>query len=258
MNDPIDPKLPDAVPSDFRTGPDPDNPPWQSPPGEASAEDEEGAEAGPRPAEDPTDPGAAGPRPDPADATSEVTELAERMAMAQMHMRKPPKRTGIFIDAESLRPHVGDLLRTYLGGYQVDAWGNFTFTFESARVFVTVSDSPIGPQVGVFSITNVDLDLSDKLAGFLLGLNHQLGFGSFSYDGENRAIWLRHTLLGSTLDAPELQAAVAAVSSTAAHFDDQISEAFGGRAFHAVPEEEQQQAHPPEPTDSPPNASGYL
>ncbi len=166
---------------------------------------------------------------------------------------EPPRRTGVFVDVSSLRAHVGDLLRTFLGGYQVDAFGNMIFTHEGARVFITVGMSPIGPQVGVFSITNVDLDLTPRLAEFLLTTNHGLGFGAFSYDGDNRAVWLRHSLLGTTIDAPELQSTVAAVASTAAHFDEIIQAEFGGRAFRDEPSDVQDATTPP-----PPNASGYL
>lgn len=173
--------------------------------------------------------------------------------------QRPPKRTGVFVDPDDLRAHVGDLLRAFLGTYQVDSFGNFTFTHEEARVFVTVGMTPIGPQVGVFSITNVDLELTPPLGAFLLTTNHQLGFGSFSYDPDSSTVWLRHTLLGTTLDGPELQSAVAAVASAAAHFDDLIRDRFGGRAFHDASEDEQNSARPPDPGAQPyPNASGYL
>lgn len=172
---------------------------------------------------------------------------------------RPPKRVGVFVDADDLREHVGALLRAMLGGYQVDAWGNYTFTHEDARVFVTVGMSPIGPQVGVFSVTNVEVDLSPQLAGFLLTTNHQLNFGAFSFDPESGAVWLRHSLLGTTLDGPELQSAVAAIASTAAHFDDVIRDRFGGRRFTDAPKDVQDATHPPEPSqDAHPNASGYL
>jgi hypothetical protein len=171
----------------------------------------------------------------------------------------PPKRTGVFLDPDDLREHVGGLLRVMLGGYQVDAFGNYTFTHDGARVFVTVGASPIGPQVGVFSVTNLDIDLTPPLAAFLLGTNHKLGFGAFSYDPDNRAVWLRHTLLGTMLDGPELHAAVAAVASTAAHLDDHIARNFGGRTFDESSEEVQQATKPPEtPQEAYPNASGYL
>ncbi|MFA9444018.1 hypothetical protein [Egicoccus sp. AB-alg6-2] len=174
---------------------------------------------------------------------------------------RPPRRTGVFVDPDELRDHVGQLLRSILGGYEVDAFGNFTFLHEGARIFVTVGPSPIGPQVGVFSVTNLDIDLSPPLANFLLTTNHTLGFGSFSYDGDNRSVWLRHTLLGTTLDGPELQSAVASVATTAAHVDDPIKERFGGRTFAEAPDEVQRRAQPPEPNQGPtppPNASGYL
>jgi hypothetical protein len=172
---------------------------------------------------------------------------------------RPPRRTGVFVDHEELREHVGGLLRAILGGYEVDAFGNFTFVHEHARVVVTVGPSPIGPQVGVFCVTNLDLDLTPQLARFLLTTNHTLGFGSFSYDPGNRAVWLRHSLLGTTLDLPELQAAVAAVATTAAELDHTIQERFGGRTFAEAPSDVQQRMEPPEPAQGGrPNASGYL
>jgi hypothetical protein len=173
---------------------------------------------------------------------------------------RPPRRTGVFLDPEDLRAHVGALLRAILGGYEVDAFGNYTFTHERARVFVTVSGSPIGPQVGVFSVTNLELDLTPDLAGFLLTTNHTLGFGAFSYDTGNRAVWLRHTLLGTTLDGPELQTAVAAVATTAARLDQPIRDRFGGRTFADAPDDVQRGVEPPrvDPEPPAPNASGYL
>lgn len=237
------------------SGPDADNPPWAG-----SSKDE--------PPEDPDDEPADDGDEDEEDG-QEVPHAAQRPMSTALdvptgakQLPRPPKRTGIFLDPEDLREHVGGLLRAFLGGYEVDAWGNFTFVHEDARIFVTVGSSPIGPQVGVFSITNLDVELSPKLSSFLLTTNHKLGFGSFSYDPENEAVWLRHTLLGTTLDGPELQSAVVAVASTAAHFDDIIRDSFGGRAFHDAPEDVQRRAKPPETQEqhaaSAPNASGYL
>jgi hypothetical protein len=199
-----------------------------------------------------------GPRPGPGRAVPRPTSAA-LARVGRAAPPPPPRRTGVFVDPEDLRTHVGGLLRSILGGYEVDAFGNFTFVHEGARVFVTVGGSPIGPHVGVFCVTNVDVDLEPELATFLLTTNHTLGFGSFSYDPSNRAVWLRHTLLGTTLDVPELQAAVAAVSTTAAALDDTIKERFGGRRFQDAPSEMQRRMEPPEPTEQPPpNASGYL
>lgn len=178
-----------------------------------------------------------------------------------MRPPSPPRRTGVFVDPEDLRGHVGGLLRAILGGYEVDAFGNYTFVHEDARVFVTVGASPIGPQVGVFSVTNLGVELTPQLGAFLLTTNHRLGFGSFSYDPQHQAVWLRHALLGTTLDGPELQAAVAAVASTAAAYDDEIRDHFGGRTFTDAPSEVQRRMEPPEPSQGPhpgPSAGGYL
>lgn len=171
----------------------------------------------------------------------------------------PPRRTGVFLDPADLREHVGELLRAILGGYEVDAFGNFTFAHEGARVVVTIGRSPIGPQVGVFSVTNLEVDLTPELGQYLLTANHTLAFGAFSYDVANRAVWLRHSLHGSTLDLPELQSAVAAVATTASQVDGAIRERFGGRLFEDAPDDVQRRVEPPDTSqDGPPNATGYL
>lgn len=173
---------------------------------------------------------------------------------------RPPRRTGVFLDPEDLREYVSGLLRASLGGHEVDTFGNITFTHEDARVFVTVSGSPVGPQVGVFSVTNLDVPFTAELGHYLLTTNHTLGFGAFSYDPVHQAVWLRHTLLGSTLDLPELQTAVIAIATTAARLDDQIRDRFGGRTFQEAPSDLQRRVEPPEPGGDrpPPNARGYL
>jgi hypothetical protein len=256
----------------WRQGPDPDDPPW------AGRRDEDGSEqqrgTTPTSAQDAAEADAHGARDGAGDGTAdEVDDEAspdggddegpgQQLAEIPHGLLtpRPPRRTGVFLDPEDLREHVGGLLRAVLGGYEVDAFGNFTFTHEGARIFVTVGGSPIGPQVGVFSVTNLDLQLTPELAAFLLTTNHTLGFGAFSYDPGNQAVWLRHTLLGTTLDLPELQTAVAAIATTAARLVGSIQQRFGGRSFQEAPSEVQRRMEPPEPVHQqrPPNASGYL
>lgn len=247
------------------TGPNADEPPWagrDESPGSDEAEGSSPADSGPEDAEE---------QPSPDAAPSHTAGHAAGGPGAQLeHVQQmprppgPPRRTGVFLDPEDLREHVGGLLRVMLGGYQVDAWGNYTFVHEGARVYVTVGASPIGPQVGVFSVTNLDVDLTPPLAAFMATTNHKLGFGSLSFDADNRAVWLRHTLLGTTLDGPELQSAVAAIASTAAHLDDHIAEQFGGRTFDDAPEDVQQATRPPEtpqqayPEEGSGGVTGYL
>jgi hypothetical protein len=218
----------------------------------------DGSDDAPQDGPPPADPLGQHPDADPGAPGGAPTPQALAKVAAALTPPRPPRRTGVFLDPEELREHVGALLRTILGGYEVDAFGNFTFTHDGARVFVTVTGSPIGPQVGVFSVTNIDLDLSPELARFLLTTNHTLGFGSFSYDAANRAVWLRHTLLGTALDLPELQSAVAAVATTAATLDTSIRERFGGRTFQEAPEDVQHGMEPPPAAGTVANASGYL
>lgn len=243
------------------SGPDSDSPPWaKDEPDAADPGGETDPEASQEAGED---------HPDRAPRGAEGQAAGGPGAALQAHRdvprpQPPPRRTGVFVDPGELREHVGGLLRVMLGGYQVDAFGNFTFVHDGARVYVTVGGSPIGPQVGVFSVTNVDIDLGPQLAAFMATTNHTLGFGALSYDAENRAVWLRHTLLGTTLDGPELQTAVAAVASTAARIDDHIAKTFGGRTFDDAPQEVQNQTRPPETPQTSyregdsANVTGYL
>ena len=186
--------------------------------------------------------------------------LVERAAAQGVQPQPPPRRTGIFVDPEELRTYVGTLLRAMLGGYEVDALGNMTFTAEGARIFVTVGPGPLGPQVGVFSITNIGVELVPDLAAFLLRTNHRMAFGAFSYDPEQGGVWLRHSLLGGTLDGPELRGAILSVASTASQVAELIRDRFGGASFDEESEEVQRSVHPPEPAEDGDtvNASGYL
>lgn len=184
--------------------------------------------------------------------------LVERAAARGIQPGPPPRRTGVFVDVEELRAYVGTLLRAMLGGYEVDALGNMTFTAEGARIFVTVGPGPLGPHVGVFSITNIGVELVPDLAAFLLRTNHRMAFGAFSYDPEQGGIWLRHSLLGGTLDGPELRGAILSVASTASQVADLIRDKFGGVSFEDEPEDVQRGVHPPDPADDSVSASGYL
>jgi hypothetical protein len=250
-------------PPGWRRGPDPDAPPWADRQGEDPSEEDQ-SDAPPAGG---SDDASEGDRDGGAEGAAEEGDGGD--AGPGRHLAeiphglltpRPPRRTGVFLDPEDLREHVGGLLRAVLGGYEVDAFGNFTFTHEGARIFVTVGGSPIGPQVGVFSVTNLDLRLTPELAAFLLTTNHTLGFGAFSYDPGNQAVWLRHTLLGTALDLPELQTAVAAVATTAARLVEPIQQRFGGRTFQEAPSDVQRRMEPPGPVhdERPPNASGYL
>ena len=207
--------------------------------------------------------GAAGGGPEGGDGPADTPPrgmLVERAAARGIQPAPPPRRTGVFVDVDELRAYVGTLLRAMLGGYEVDALGNMTFAAEGARIFVTVGPGPLGPHVGVFSITNIGVELVPDLAAFLLRTNHRMAFGAFSYEPEQGGIWLRHSLLGGTLDGPELRGAILSVASTASQVADLIRDKFGGANFEDEPEDVQRSVHPPDPTEDHDavNASGYL
>lgn len=214
----------DPAPTSGTTDGDGDDPP---------AGDDREAE----PATPPSGAGAEDSSGDAADAPSGDKALAARRSGARGQLAsvqggpRPPRRTGVFLDPQDLRSHVSDLLRSIVGPHTVDPFGNFTFDHESLRIFVTVSGSPIGPVVGVFSVTNADLELDAGLASFLARTNHRLLLGTLSWDDDNDAVWLRHNLLGTHLDPPELQAAVRSVSTAAVAIAGQVHEQFGGRRF---------------------------
>lgn len=194
------------------------------------------------------------------DGTPSRAMLVERAKARGVEPAPPPRRTGIFVDVDELRAYIGQLLRAMLGGYEVDALGNMTFTAQGARIFVTVGPGPLGPHVGVFSVTNIGVELVPELAAFLLRTNHRMAFGAFSYEPEQQGVWLRHSLLGGTLDGPELRGAILSVASTASQVAEVIGEKFGGSSFGDEPEDVQRSVHPPDPSDDTDavNASGYL
>lgn len=214
-------------------------------------------------------PDAAGRRNAAGDGPTGGSEIAPaaRSQTPSVPRPEPPRRTGVFIDPQELRGHVSDLLRTIVGPHRVDPFGNFSFDHDSTRVFVTVNGSPMGPMVGVFSVTNTGLELSSDLSAWMATTNHALALGSLSWDDDNNAVWLRHNLVGSHLDVVELQAAVQAVAGTAAKLDDEIQARFGGKRFTDRSDDQQQPGEGQPPGEGmegageqPPrtNTTGYL
>lgn len=136
-----------------------------------------------------------------------------------------------------------------LGGYLVDAHGNYVLGLQSARTFVVPTWLENGATVvRVFAITNLGVPVTAELTQWLLEKNLEFVFGAFALDVENGAVWFNHNLLGQFAAPEELEATIAAVIETANRFDDEIKNRFGGRLYvegasDAVP---------------PPTAPGYL
>lgn len=141
-----------------------------------------------------------------------------------------------------------------MAGVEVDTDGDFTFPFESTRVFVGVRSLRGGPLVvRVFAITNVGVEPSPGLGLFLATTNFTLAFGRFSLDGHNNAVWFEHNLPGEAFADEELELIIRMVAQTADEFDDRIKEMFGGELFNPPGE-----AGPAEAPKDAPGAAGYL
>lgn len=150
------------------------------------------------------------------------------------YRRSPGRRpTGVETDLATARARVEAVLTAMFptpttlpdgGGYAVDTG--------SVRVFVAPRLGEGGAVlVRVFAITNLDVPLDGELPAYLLSLNFGLAFGRFSLDTEHRAVWCDHVLTSDDLDATTLGRTVAAIASTADHYDDEIKARFGGRTF---------------------------
>lgn len=134
-----------------------------------------------------------------------------------------------------LRARVEGYLQEHFGTYSVDDEGDFHIDYESARVFVCPR-SWRGERTVVllFSVTNVDVDITPELTRFLVSENLNLLFGHFAVNLAERQVWFAHTLLGDFLDPDELVTALSSVAMAANKYDNIIQDRFGGRLYTEV------------------------
>jgi hypothetical protein len=125
-----------------------------------------------------------------------------------------------------LRARLEAYLTEHFGTFAVDADGDFRIDYESARVFVCPRQWRDKTVVQMFSVTNVELPLSDELARWL--------FGHFAFHEKESQVWFGHALLGDFLDAEELVTALSTVARTANKYDDLIKVRFGGKLYTEV------------------------
>jgi len=88
--------------------------------------------------------------------------------------------------------------------------------------------------VRVFTITNVQVNVTPELGLFLARLNFGLLFGRFALDTEHRAIWFDESLLGAQLSEELLRFTVKIVATTADEWDDRLKQMFGGATYQEV------------------------
>lgn len=137
---------------------------------------------------------------------------------------------------EALRAEVERILTEQFGTYTVDADGDPFVDYESVRVFICArSWRKQRSVVSIFSVTNVDVPVTDALTRFLAAENLTAIFGHFSLrvdDATGRGdVWFNHTLLGDFLDADELVTALSSVARLANTHDHRIKARFGGRLY---------------------------
>lgn len=82
--------------------------------------------------------------------------------------------------------------------------------------------------ISAWSYVVTGADIRPDLMRFLLELNFDMQFGSFSLDKEGD-IRFQTSLIGSTCDRKELETAIQAVITAADRYDDQIIETWGGK-----------------------------
>jgi T3SS (YopN, CesT) and YbjN peptide-binding chaperone 1 len=130
------------------------------------------------------------------------------------------------------RDRVARLLAEMVGTLQLESDGTLSFVYESTMVRVTVSSFlEQSSVVNILAVTNADLDPTPELFRYVATHADDWVFGHLgAWENEGKVfIVLRHSLLGDYLDPEELQAAVAAVATTADTLDDEVKAKFGGR-----------------------------
>lgn len=149
------------------------------------------------------------------------------------------------------------MLVDVFGSIEVTRDGDFTFPFESTRVYIRpFRIDPRSTVVNVYAITNVDVPPSEELFRFV-ALNADAAlFGHLgALERDNVVdIVFSHRLLADYLDKQELKRAVVAVATSADEVDDIIKDNFGGQRYKDLVE-----GKPPvEPPATPSVPGGYL
>ena len=107
--------------------------------------------------------------------------------------------------------------------------GHFYVSYGSTVLEISVD--PYGPEDALMiamSYCVQDVEVDEELLRTLLELNHALPFGAFSLIGSD--IFFSHSLLGRTLDRPNVLSAIAAVATVSDDYDDLIVGKWGWRA----------------------------
>jgi hypothetical protein len=133
----------------------------------------------------------------------------------------------------AVREKVQRFLADILGTVEVDRDGDFTFAFESTRVFVSIIEQEDRTLVKIFAPLVLKVPPSPELYEHIALHAGDYLFGSFELDqaDEGFTILFYHVLLGDYLDGEELHNAVRAIANIADDTDDELKAKFGGQRF---------------------------
>lgn len=132
-----------------------------------------------------------------------------------------------------VKDRVQRMLVDLVGRVEVDSDGDFTFAFESTRVFVSVEewidDLSI---VRVVSIPVWEVPGSPELYKYVATKGFRFGsLRLFEREDGTFNVNFSHQLIGDTLDPEEFNHAVKAVTLTSDKLDDEIRDQFGGKRW---------------------------
>lgn len=129
----------------------------------------------------------------------------------------------------STRERVAQILKDRFPTAEDFGDGSYALTHGSSSVVIVVRPyTETDTMVEVMAQVVTGATLTAELMHFLLRKNAELHFGSFSLLFDD-TIMYSYSVAGSTLDANELEAAVASVAVIADHYDDEIVAMAGGR-----------------------------
>jgi hypothetical protein len=136
-----------------------------------------------------------------------------------------------------VKDKVQRMLTGMVGTLEIDPDGDFTFPYESTRVWVSVLpwDGQELTLVRVLSIPLWFIPGSPALFERVAIDANLMRFGALGLHKHEEAgtynLNFSHTLIGETLDPEELGHAVGAVATTADQLDDEYLAAFGGKRW---------------------------
>ena len=121
-----------------------------------------------------------------------------------------------------------------IGNVQVDKDGDFSFRYESTRLYISVRPyADNSATVEIFTLTNIHVPRTPELFKYVATRDYL--YGAFRVNDEpdgTVSVLVTHTLLGDTIDADELKIALFNMMVAADEVDDEIKNKFGGERFY--------------------------